>query len=298
MSLVLPILRDGGTKFVFVKDWRLSKGDQSNLDANSDSKRQRLKMKTYEHKVSYIDKVEYEEFKKCVLLKAELHMPNPKLYDGWNFVSKKEWKRLLKEHTPVEAAKRLTKSYIYPIEELREDMKTMPISFFSDPRYIKKYNFFEDGVGESALDVIKKNDFEKDLLWFDWANYECFEIDDDIPVNSPLYYDYISGRISTAYVDLKKAKEILEKNKYVSKVEEIEIGWYNQDTCGKRALQFVLHPPRDKWRELVKMLTKESEECPTLRAKEILIGQGDSKKWSKFNILNIKTAHRGLKSHM
>lgn len=251
-------------------------------------------MKKFEKKIEYTDTVEYQEFNKSVLLKVDLRDPNPKFYPGWNFVSKKEWKKLLRKNKNdvAKAAQQIEKSYVYPTPEFKNDLQTNPICFFFDTKFIKKYNFLENGMKQDPFEIVKKENFEDDLLWFNWSNHECFSLDDDIPVNSPLWYDYIGGRISSAYVDMDKAKEILENNKYVSQIEEHKVGWYNQDSCGSRAYQFVLSPPKEKWRKLVKLLIERGESYPTVTAKEVLIGQHNhDKELKKFDLLKMDKAY-------
>lgn len=100
-----------------------------------------------------------------------------------------------------------------------------------------------------SLDAINLNNFnEENLARFDGSANLLYKLGNKNPFSIPYYISYISG-VTNKEFDLNKAEVVLRESPYVSRINKIEIPYYNRD-AGNYAIEFFIRLPQNIYDKL------------------------------------------------
>lgn len=91
---------------------------------------------------------------------------------------------------------------------------------------------------KERLDAGDYNRIALNKVWYDGMLYNP----QGKPIRRAFCFDYVNGCLGSYDYDLDRLESWLNKQKSVEKVTRIEVPYYNADTTGSRALEFVFRP--------------------------------------------------------
>lgn len=89
-----------------------------------------------------------------------------------------------------------------------------------------------------ALDANNYNRIAIDKTWYDGMMYDP----QGRAIRRSFHFDYISGGLGSNSYDIVKLEKWLKRQKGVRNVERIDVPYYNSDSCGPRAIEFIFQP--------------------------------------------------------
>jgi hypothetical protein len=138
---------------------------------------------------------------------------------------------------------------------------------------VQFYQELEDSlVKGDAIELMDRDDFDKkNVIRFKAYNHTFYRIGSELRISIPYHVGYIGG-VTNGRFDLKKAKKILEKCKYVYNIEENDIPYYNADNMNNRAIEFSVKLPQKKHDELLKLVSSGEIKREHMSVKDMFAG--------------------------
>lgn len=91
---------------------------------------------------------------------------------------------------------------------------------------------------KKVLDAGDYNRVARDQAWYDGMMYDPR----GRPILRGFRFDYINGGLDSDHYDLPKLEEWLKRQKNAKNVERISVPYYNEDSCGSQAIEFIFQP--------------------------------------------------------
>jgi len=109
-----------------------------------------------------------------------------------------------------------------------------------------------------SLDAINLDNFnEENLARCDGSANLIYKLGNKNPLSIPYHIGYISG-VTNKEFDLNKAEVVLKKSPYVSRINKIEIPYYNRG-CGSHAIEFFIRLPQNIYDKLCEYYRDEKK---------------------------------------